>query len=481
MSKKELLKTNYFNQDFVDFYEFLTAKEESIYQRIGKSSALVIDDDNKTVVSLVDQILATFSLSYSNTSFMPGPVLDYFYERQLPSGEIEPLYNRETGQAIRPPEGSDPLCPPLLAWAELNIYHKIGSSKRLGQILPNLVRYYEWLEKKGLDEDTQLYRVPLSACFPPRMGRERTAFPIDFNAQQALSALCIAQMGRLTNDKDIVFAFTKRYYSLKSAVQARMWSDKLGSYVDLDQEGQPIEQLTLAAYWTLLAEICEETQLSRFLRHISAGGGLADDLLLFPFDVSEMRDHLEALPSDHAVASFPLIFAICKGLEKYDGHELARTLAIRHFLLLISSFDLEDSDELILMDSYYPEQHLAENVQGTYFCKNALVGISLFLENILGFTISLPRKTVDWNIVNLEEMGIDDLLLLRNLISIQMCSSSRGWKIELHSEKLYYFTINLIKEIGMKKTLPIPSGKCVILLSKLWQEDDDEGIPGDAL
>jgi len=43
--------------------------------------------------------------------------------------------------------------------------------------------------------------------------------------------------------------------------------------------------------------------------------------------------------------------------------------------------------------------------------------------------------------------------------------SGRGWEIRLESEKLYYFTINILGK--KKKTLPIPSGKCSMLLEKL--------------
>ena len=87
------------------------------------------------------------------------------------------------------------------------------------------------------------------------------------------------------------------------------------------------------------------------------------------------------------------------------------------------------------------------------------------IENVLGLYISLPRKTVDWIIPTLEIMGIENLSLKRNLITILSNHTSRGWEIRLESEKLYYFTINVINL--KKKTLPIPSGKCSILLDKL--------------
>ena len=87
------------------------------------------------------------------------------------------------------------------------------------------------------------------------------------------------------------------------------------------------------------------------------------------------------------------------------------------------------------------------------------------IENVIGLSISLPRKTVDWIIPNLEIMGIENLSLKRNMITILSNKSSRGWEIQMESEKLYYFTINILGQ--KKKTLPIPSGKCSMLIDKL--------------
>ena len=63
-------------------------------------------------------------------------------------------------------------------------------------------------------------------------------------------------------------------------------------------------------------------------------------------------------------------------------------------------------------------------------------------------------------------MGIENLSLKRNLITILSNNSNRGWEIQMESEKLYYFTINILNQ-QKKKTLPIPSGKCSMLIDKL--------------
>jgi neutral trehalase len=51
------------------------------------------------------------------------------------------------------------------------------------------------------------------------------------------------------------------------------------------------------------------------------------------------------------------------------------------------------------------------------------------------------------------------------MITILVNKSGRGWEVRMESEKLYYFTINILG--GQKKRLPIPSGKCSILIDKI--------------
>ena len=124
-------------------------------------------------------------------------------------------------------------------------------------------------------------------------------------------------------------------------------------------------------------------------------------------------------------------------------------------------------------ESYKPNREGASvSADGTfvnrrhYLAMLSLVTITLMIENIIGLEISLPRKTVDWTMTSLESMGIEKLSLKRNNITILSNKNTRGWEIRLESEKLYYFTIMILDE-NKKKTLPIPSGKCSMLIDKL--------------
>ena len=168
-----------------------------------------------------------------------------------------------------------------------------------------------------------------------------------------------------------------------------------------------------------------------------------------------------------------LNFMVIKGLEKYQQYEVARECAIRHLYFILEGLMPNDEREMgDVYEAYLPCKEGKSSWSGVpdfprahFLAGTGLSAIALMIENVIGLSISLPRKTVDWVIPNLEIMGIENLSLKRNLITILSNRGERGWEIQMESEKLYYFTINIIDQ--KKKTLPIPSGKCSMLINKL--------------
>ena len=164
---------------------------------------------------------------------------------------------------------------------------------------------------------------------------------------------------------------------------------------------------------------------------------------------------------------------VIKGLERYQRWDLARECAIRHLYFMLDSMSPDGNHHKgNLWEAYLPTKEGPARWHGKvdfpraqYLSYDALSTITLTIENIVGLFISLPRKTVDWIIPNLEIMGVENLSLKKNMITILSNKSGRGWEIHMESEKLYYFTINILGK--KKKTLPIPSGKCSMLIDKL--------------
>lgn len=480
MVKKGFPAIHFYDQDFVDTYERTWAWLQDFWKKGTKTNGFESRYFNYPEAKSINQfesILSTFFLVYSNRTFPATPVLDNFYRKQEPSGAIRGEYSEKDGKPVLTKENPEGVMPPLFSWAEYNIYHKVGNKKRLRDVVGILEKYFTWLEETFRKENG-LYAVPIAATMMPNSPREHLAYPIDFNTQQAINALYMSELGDILNDKDIGFKYKRKYFSLKTRINSLMWNDEDGFYYDLDRDERQIKVKTIASFWTLLAEIPNDDRANRLISHLKdpLTFGLENPFPTVAGNEASFRDK----GVGYRGSVFPCFtFMVIKGLEKYARYEFARECAIRHLYYIIDSLNpeavekAEKAEKGSLYEAYLPRKEgpaqwpKHEGFPRLLFLPYAaLATITLMVENVVGLYISLPRKTVDWIVPTLEIMGIEDLSLKRNMITILSNKSGRGWEIRLESEKLYYFTINILGE-KKKKTLPIPSGKCSMLIDKL--------------
>jgi len=473
--KKDFPKIHFYDQDFVDIYDKTWAWIQDYWNNIGESEAIegkfFVYPDSATIRQL-DAILSSFFLVYSNRIYQASPTLDLFYSRQEPSGAIRSAYEVKTGLPKVEKDNPEGLSLPIFAWAEFNLYHKSANKKRVKDIIPVLHRYTQWIDSVYKRENG-LYEVPLAATEMGNSPRGNAAYPIDFNTCMAINALYVSAMADILNDKETSFKYKQRYFSLKTRINALMWDEEDGFYYDIDKDEKRIKVKTLAGYWPLLAEIPNDEKAERLISKLQDPKvfGAPHPFPSLAVGEADFNENGEGFRG----SVFPqLTFMVIKGLERYQRWDLARECAIRHLYFMLDSMNPDGGhhNKGKLWEAYLPLkegpaqwENNPEFPRAQYLAFGALSTICLTIENIVGLFISLPRKTVDWIIPNLEIMGIENLSLKKNMITILSNKSGRGWEIHMESEKLYYFTINILGK--KKKTLPIPSGKCSMLIDKL--------------
>jgi neutral trehalase len=473
VGKKEFPKLHFYDHDLTDMYQFTFNRLRGFWKRGSSENDFqgrYYNYPENDRINQFEAILATFFLVYSNRLFPVLSVLDNFYHKQEKSGAIRGEYSEKNGQPLATKDNPEGVLPPLFAWAEYNIYHKIGLKKRVREIMPVLERHFGWLDKT-FKQENGLLAVPLQATMMGNSPRQEAVYPVDFNTQAAINALYMSALGDILNDKEISYRYKKAYFSLKTRISSLMWSEKDRLYYDLDKDGKQLTVKTAAAFWPLLAEIPNEVRAEGLIEHLTDPKTFGLDN---PFP-SLAASEKEFDPQGHGFRGsvFPfLTYMIIKGLEKYGKFELARECSIKHLYFVLEGLHTEEGMKGTLWEAYAPLQEGPAAWPGNsrfpramYLTYAALSTVALMIENVIGLYVSLPRKTVDWIIPNLEIMGIEDLALKRNMISILSNKSGRGWEIRLESEKLYYLTINILN--SKKKTLPIPSGKCSILIDKI--------------
>jgi neutral trehalase len=471
-SKRDFPRIHFYDQDFVDIYDQTWAWSHDFWAKATVRSKFQNRyfryPDSKSIVQF-DSIMSTFFLVYSNRIYPAAPQLDNFYNKQEPNGAIRCEYSTKDGKPVLTKENPQGVQPPLFAWAEYNIYHKIGNKKRIRDVMPTLERYFDWLDATFKDS-SGMYVVPHAATMMQNSPRKGAYYYVDFNAQQALNALYMAQLGEILNDKEISFRYNRHYFSLKTRINNLMWNDADGIYYDLDRKEKQVKVKTIASFWPLLAELPNEVKSEQLMAHLSDPKTFGSENPFPTLAVNEEQFSDRGTGFRGSVYT-PFTFMVVKGLEKHGKYELARECAIRHMYYILDTLHPEGKEKGNVWEAYLPHKDgpamwpgKKEYPRPMYLPYVGLATVALMIENIVGLYISLPRKTVDWIVPTLEIMGIENLSLRRNLITILSNKSGRGWEIRLESEKLYYFTIDTPSK---KKTLPIPSGKCSILIDKL--------------
>lgn len=475
MNKHDFPKIHFYDQDFVDIYNKTWAGVSSFWinPKNGEQDndgLFIYPENNKLIINQFESILSSFFLVYSNRNFDACKNIDYFYSKQEENGAIRWKYDIKDGSPVFTEENPDGIGMPLFAYAEFNIFHKSANKKRIKEIMPNLQNYMTWIDKNYRKENG-LYSVPVSVSSMNNSPRKNVCYPIDFNACMAINASYMSALGDILNDKEISFQYRKLYFSIKTKINSLMWSNQTNFYHDLDADENKIPVKTIAAYWTMLAELPNADKADLLVEHLNNPETFGTEHP-FPTLSVDSPDFSEEGNGFCGSVMPSFNFMVIKGLEKYAQFEFARECAIRHlyFVLegLMPNANKEPGD---LYEAYLPQKEGKATMENNTPARNKFImtaglsTIALMIENVIGLSISLPRKTVDWIIPNLEIMGIENLSLKRNLITILSNKSTRGWEIRMESEKLYYFTINILDQ--KKKTLPIPSGKCSMLIDKL--------------
>ena len=412
MDREAIPSIHFYDQDFVDLYDRAWVWIDEFWKKGTEENGFTgnyVSYNDQETIGQFDCCLSSLFLNYSNQVYSPFDMLDFFYSKQEENGAIRAQYSVADGSPIFTEDNPEGVVVPLFAYIEFMFYHKIGNKK-------------------------------------------------------------MSNIGDILNDKELSFRYKRLYFSLKTRINNLMWDPETNFYYDLDAQEQRIPLKMIGAYWTLLAEIPNDEKAASMIELLKDPNYFGTDNP-FPSVSVDSPCYKENVQGYCGAVVPSNVYCVVKGLEKYGEHVFARECAIRHVYFMLDTLHPEEGKTGDVWEAYLPTKEGTPAADGDFPRRKflpqvCLVTITLMIEDIIGLDVSLPRKTVYWMVPNLEVMGIEKLSLKRNLITILSNKNARGWEIRLESEKLYYFTIEIIDE-KKKKTLPIPSGKCSMLIDKL--------------
>lgn len=350
--------------------------------------------------------------------------LDNFYSRMEEDGYICREY-RANGEPLWSKDHPVSINPPLLAWAELEIYEVNKNEDRLREVYPILKKNFEfhvdryqgeeglfWGDTLGMGMDN-IPRAPRG--WEPERGNGMThrelgarldsmtgASPeekleifiteyvdtrqgvwnkqgrlIDFTAQMAMFALQLKQIAEVIGETGDLEVYDQFHSGVKSALNEHCWNEEDAFYYDLGY-GEQVQRRHIGMYWTLLGDLVPEDRLDRFLSHLTDPN---EFYRLTPLPALSAADPDYIGWGDYWLGGVwaPTVYMVLKGLTRAGEDDLARQLAEKVYTNVAIVFEATDT----FWENYAPDLITYGMPSKKDFCGwTALIPISVYREYI---------------------------------------------------------------------------------------------------
>jgi glycogen debranching enzyme len=374
--------------------------------------------------------------------------------------------------------------PPLFAWTEYQYSLLVADRSRLQWLLDDtryLQKHFEWVLRSSAGShhpaglcsvcaekrDTgYLWSGNSSGMDNTPRGRSRAGITnlgeldreyqniqwFDLLAQQALSADCISKLGRLLGRDSLVSQYEGQREEVRALLDRFYWNAADGIYYDClaSDPSQQVRVKTPAAYWPMLAGVCNAEQAAALARNAAdpeVFGGVIPWPSVDPRDPDFVREGMYW----RGGVWLPTAYVATKALERYGYHELADELSerlLRHMLETYRSYEPHT-----IWECYSPTEPKPstgkdnEYIVRPDFCGwSALGPISMFIENVLGFTVDAWQRRVEFRLHQPGRHGLENLRFADVVTSI--VADGRG-SLEVQSSGPYTLVV-LGEELSVK-------------------------------
>jgi hypothetical protein len=425
-----------------------------------------IDENFNESLFLWDTAFMTMFCNYAYRDVPGIESLDNFYCTQLEDGEIVREISEVTGKpnpASRPGT-PDSLNHPILAWAEREAYRISGDRKRLEMVYQPLVRYYRSFETIR-DEPSGFYRTSWASMDnSPRIQGMKCG--IDTAAEMVLFARDLAYIAREIGRDQEAEAFEAQAERLSRKINERLWDEQTGFYYDWSVDGKRHNVQTIAAYWTLLADVASPKQRERLIQHLKDENKFRRPHMIPTVPADQEGYH----PDGHYWRGgvwTPTDTMVVRGLERCGHHELAREIALNHLDNVVDVFKRTGT----LWEFYAPDE-IKPGIQPGHSTRRDFVGwtgiapIVFLIEHAIGIRVDAPSRTITWNIHSPKRVGVKRLWFGGRTVSL-ICDAAGadGTRlVEVRTDKPFTLTliwndIKTTQEIPGNQTTSIPVGQ----------------------
>ncbi|MCD6289620.1 MAG: hypothetical protein J7M34_03885 [Anaerolineae bacterium] len=366
------------------------------------------------------------------------PALDNFYRKQENDGWICREYRGTNGAPMFAKGSADAINPPLFAWAEWALYQLSGNDARLRAVWPHLIRYDAWLRAHQRGPEG-LYWASQLGCGMDNTPRFAARW-VDMSAQQALNARCLAMIAEaIGRPREVIATYQEEHAFLTRQINRYMWDERAGVYWDLDGKLEPWPVLTIAPFWTLVADVVPPDRAEQL---VSILHDPARFWRTHPFPTLS-ADHPGFRPDGgywRGAVWPPTNYAVIKGLRQAGFDDMAREATERHLEQMTAVFHATGT----LWENYAPDAAEPGTPAARDFVGWSGVGpIALLIEEIVGLDVDAAHQLVRWRLEEEPPVGVRNLHLGDNIISlVAEEAAGPGVIVTVEAEKPFHLEIS---------------------------------------
>lgn len=297
--------------------------------------------------------------------------LDNFYDRMEPDGYICREY-RQNGAPLWSKEHPVSINPPLLAFAEWEMYLVSKDLERLKKVFPILQKNFDFHVQNYQMDDGLFYGDTLGMGMDniPRAPRDwqpsqgnglthhelgeqlaamnesaenklnffiaeyvntkqglwnKQARLVDFSSQMAMFALRLIDIANVIGAETQIAPYQMFHEQLKTDLNSLCWNESDSFYYDLGF-GKQVIRRHIGMYWTLLGELVPEHRLEAFLSHLTNPDEFYRQT---PLPALSAADPDYVGWGDYWLGGVwaPTVYMTLRGLTAVGKHDLAKDLA----------------------------------------------------------------------------------------------------------------------------------------------------------
>lgn len=347
----------------------------------------------------------------------------------------------------------DGLDHPIPAWAELEHYQIVGDKNRLEEVWEPLRHYYDALHKY-LRQGNGLYVTDWASMdnSPRNVYLKGGGTAIDTSSEIVLFARHLSQIAQILGKHKEAEVYSTDSEKLARQINRLMWDENRKFYFDLQLDGKRVPIMTIAAFWTLLANVASRRQAAYLVAELENPNTFGP-LNLVPSLAANQPSYSRVGRYWRGSVWVPTNTMIIRGLENYGYHDIARKIALNYLNLVANVFKKTGT----IWENYAPDEvQQGQPAQPDFVGWSGLGPIHYMFEYNLGLKPDAPHNELVWHLEARGHIGCERYRFNGHIVSLRANQSSSG-KVQIHIHSDGSFILRL-RYYGSEKTLSIRAG-----------------------